>query len=486
MSFPNGFLWGGSVSAAQIEGAWNEDGKSPVQIDYAATGTNSSFRPVLYRRADGTMGSMTQFGHLPEGARYELFENQSYTNHFGSDFYHRYKEDIALLAEMGYTTFNTTISWARIYPRGMEGGVNPKGIEFYRDVFTELHKYHIDPVITLYKYDEPVYFEEKYGGWQDRAMIDEFVTFARTCFVEYKNLVNKWITFNEIQILQHVGNIPGSGLSPADGLTALHHQLVASARAVKVAHEIDPALRVGCMAAGMTTYPLTCDPADVMLAYKSFQDSFCYAADTFMFGEYPSFAPRLWREYDAVPDITEQDRRDLKEGTADFIAFSYYMSSAVTTHKNDDRVGGNITTGVRNPYLKYSDWGWAMDPIGFKYFLHVLNDRYHKPIFDVENGLGACDQIAEDGGVHDDYRIEYHRDHIRMMKEAVEEGVQLFGYTTWGCIDLVAFSTGQVSKRYGMIYVDVDDEGNGTMKRLRKDSFYWYQKVIRSNGEDLE
>ena len=483
MSFPKGFLWGGSVSAAQCEGAWLEGGKSPVQVDYGDAGSTAGMRLIHYQNADGSRGKMHQFDSLPPGARYEIFDDIHYPNHEGIDFYHHYKEDIALFAEMGFTTFNTSISWARIYPKGVEGGVNREGVEFYRDVFKECRRYGMDPVITLYKYDEPVCLEEKYGGWQNRAMIDEFVEFARTCFSEYKDLVNKWLTFNEINVLTFFG-----GGDHPERLITLHHQMVAAARSVRVAHEIDPALRVGCMLCGLCSYPLTSDPADVARTYKFFQDKFAYFGDTMVRGYYPSYAPRVWKEAGVHIDITEQDKTDLWEGKSDFLAYSYYMSITLTTHKDVlEKSGGNVGLGgVKNPYLKESDWGWPVDPAGYKYFLHLLNDRYQVPLFDVENGLGAYDKVEADGSIHDPYRIDYLREHIRNLREAVEEGVNIFGYTTWGPIDLVSASTGQVDKRYGFIYVDKNDRGEGDGHRVRKDSFYWYQKVIRSNGEDLE
>lgn len=487
MSFPKNFLWGGSISAAQAEGAWNEGGKSPIQVDYALVSEDQSPRKIVYKKADGTTGSCIQFDQIPADATYELINGKSYTNHAGIDFYHRYKEDIALFAEMGFTTFNTTISWARIFPNGVKGGVNQEGVEFYRKMFEECRKYNIDPIITLSKYDEPVYFEKKFGGWSNRAMIDEFVAFATLCLNEYKDLVNKWITFNEINILMVVRNLPGARVSAQERFQQLHHQMVASAKVVQLAHKLDPDIKVGCMVAGLCAYPLTPDPNDVLATYTNFQNEFCYCADTLMRGAYPSFAKRMWEQENITLKTEPQDAEDLRKGEADFLAFSYYMSSVVTTHQGEnDMVGGNLVHGVRNPYLTYSDWGWAMDPIGFKYFLHLLYDRYQKPLFDVENGLGAYDKLEADGTVHDAYRIDYHRSHIKAMKEAVEEGVDLFGYTAWGCIDLVAFSTGEMSKRYGFIYVDIDDNGNGSMKRIRKDSFYWYQKVLKSNGEDLD
>ena len=486
MSFPNGFLWGGSISAAQIEGGWNEGGKSPVQVDYAGPDAGIGHRPVYYRAADGSRGVMRQFDRLPEGAHYELFDDVSYTNHDASDFYHHWREDLALFAEMGFTTFNTTISWARIYPAGVAGGVNREGIEFYRDVFSEARRLGMDPVITLFKYDEPVYFEETYGGWDNRAMIDEFVAFARTCFEEYHDLVTKWITFNEINVIM---------LFDIDNpmrIVETHNQMVASSLAIKAAHEIDPILRVGAMVAGMCSYPYSCDPEDVLYNQQKMQERFFYCADTMVRGKYPSWAKRVWRAH-GIADFSypESDNAVLGANRPDFLAFSYYSSAVETTHElGEDEVAGNLSTSFKNPYLKASEWGWQMDPTGYRYFLNVLNDRYDVPLFDVENGLGAIDTPIEEDGtlrVHDDYRIEYLRGHIKNLKAAIEEdGVDIFGYTTWGPIDLVAFTTGQLKKRYGFIYVDRHDDGTGDFARYRKDSFYWYQKVCQSNGALLE
>ena len=488
MSFPKGFLWGGSVSAAQIEGAWNEGGKSPIAVDYCTVGSTKSQRELWYLDSEGKRKSMawSPVDQLPQGAHYEIFDDLHYTNHVASDFYHRYKEDIALMAEMGYSTFNTSISWARIMPNGIAGGVNREGVEFYRNVFEECRKYGIDPVITLYKYDEPVSLNCQHGGWTNRKMIDEFTAFAEVCFREYKDLVNKWMTFNELNII--MPNTSFTNEKAVRNLTYIHNQMVAAARSVIIAHKINPKNKVGCMMAGYMSYPLTPDPLDAYARYESFQDCFCYCADTSIRGEYPSFAKRIWKKYGFVPEMTDQDRKDLKNGRSDFLGFSYYSSMVVTTHplNNEELTSGNGVLGsVANPYLKKNEWGWQIDPVGFKHFLHIINDRYDVPLFDVENGIGLIEEETADGKIHDAARIEYHKQHIRMMKEAVEEGVRLFGYTTWGCIDLVSAGTGQMNKRYGFIYVDMNDDGEGDLHRTRKDSFYWYKRVIETNGEDL-
>ncbi len=485
------FLWGTSISAAQAEGGWNEGGRAPVQVDYADSGNaQTSGRRLFYRTAEGTRdfvpGAYAMFPHLPEGGQYEFFDDIYYANHNASDFYHHYKEDIELMAEMGFSTFNTTISWARIFPQGVEGGINQEGIEFYRDMFRRLREHGIDPVITLYKYDEPVYFEKTYGGWSNRKMIDQFVEFARVCFTEYKDYVNKWMTFNEINVLLLFRNLPHDQKTAQEKFEELHNQIVAAARAVKLAHQINPENKVGTMLAGQCSYPYTPDPEDVMFTYKEFQDIFGYSGDAMIRGAYPAFAKRMWEEEGVHLEISEEDKKDMMEGRSEFLGFSYYMSSCRTTHDDGTVSKGNIFTGIENPYLEKSEWGWQIDPVGFRYFMHLIYDRYNVPLLVIENGLGAKDKVEADGSIHDDYRINYHRAHIRQLKQAVDEGVDVMGYTTWGGIDLVSASTGQIEKRYGLIYVDMNDKGEGTFERKRKDSFFWYKKCIESNGEDLD
>lgn len=482
MSFPKDFLWGTSISAAQVEGGWDEDGKAPVQIDYAVSGDTNSYRSIYYLNQNGDKDNFHIFSYLPSGGKYQTFDDLYYPNHNASDFYHHWKEDLALFSEMGFTTFNTSIAWSRIYPYGVENGLNKEGVEFYRQVFKEAKRLGMDPVITLYKYDEPVYFEEKYGGWTNRVMIDEFVEFARVCFTEYKDLVNKWLTFNELNVLMLMSIYSDN---KKDYFQRMHNQLVASAKCVKLAHTINPNNKVGAMISGICSYPLTPDPNDVLKNYEYFQKAFCYCADTQVRGGYPSYAKKIWRQDNVCLEIEQEDNRILLEGKVDFLSFSYYSSNCITTHDNANAGKGNFQIATSNPYVEVSDWGWSMDPIGFKYFLHLLYDRYQIPLFIVENGLGAFDKVDENGRIHDSYRIDYLRNHIQSLKEAIEDGVDIFGYTTWGGLDLVSAGTGQMEKRYGMIYVDMNDKGEGSLERSRKDSFYWYKKVIESNGEDL-
>jgi len=487
MTFKKDFLWGGDISAAQCEGAWNEDGRGPTETDYMLGGDANTLRYITYQNKDGSYGKTPVMitGKIPEDAKYVCIEGEFYPNHNAIDHYHHMEEDIALFAEMGFKALNITISWARIYPKGYQNGINQAGVEFYRRELQECQKYGIEPIVTLYKYDMPVYYIKEMGGWENRQLIDEFVEFAKVCFEQYKGLVKYWITFNEINVLTMIGktlpNYPKQQL-----FNELHNQLVAAARVVKLAHEMNSEYLVGSMNAGIFNYPLTSDPKDIIGTQQQMQYDFWYTSDVQARGYYPSFSQRIWKENGVVMNISEEDKKDLLEGKADYFAYSYYMTNCFTTHEGSESSVGNLSLGCKNPYLKASDWGWQIDPDGLKYTLHMIYDRYQMPLLIVENGLGAYDKLEADHTIHDQYHIDYMRAHITKMKEAVEEGVDLIGYTMWSCIDLCAASTGQVSKRYGFIYVDVDDQGNGTFNRYKKDSFYWYQKVIQSNGEDLE
>ena len=493
MPFPKGFLWGGDISAAQVEGAWNEDGKAPTLVDYMTSGDKDvPYRYGYYAMPDGTEGTVSLFpGELPEGARMIVKEGVTYPNHVASDFYHHWKEDLALFAEMGFTALNITVSWARVFPQGTAGGVNPLGVEFYRDVLVECNRLGIEPIVTLYKYDMPFFYQSEWGGWTNRKLIDEFVEFARLCFTEYRDLVKYWLTFNELNILRmQLDSVDATPQLAQRVYEEAHNQLVAAARSTVLAHEINPENKVGCMMAGAFCYGLTADPEDQLAVQKYMQDAMFFFADTQMRGAYPSYAKRVFDELGVKLEVSDEDAAVLRNGKSDYFAFSYYNSRCITTHDGEgEAAAGNLTKdGVNNPYLASSDWGWQIDPVGLKVALHALSDRYSEaPLLIVENGLGALDTLEPDGSIHDPYRIDYLREHIRSMREAVEEGVNLIGYTMWSCIDLISAGTGEMRKRYGFVYVDAADDGSpaGSYSRLRKDSFFWYQKVCRSNGEDL-
>lgn len=489
MSLPADFLWGGATSAHQCEGAWNVDGRGPAKRDYMTLDKTTRQRMLTYIDQSGArrrmpLGSGPQ---LPAGARYAVFDDCFYPDHDGVDFYHRYKEDIALLREMGFRVFRMSISWSRLFPRGDEAEPDPRGLAFYRSVFEELRKNGIEPLVTLWHDDTPLYLEENCGGWQNRQLIEYYDRYAAACFREFRGLVRYWLPFNEINnillFLDMFGKDPTDEMYRA-AYQELHYKFVASAHAVAKAHETDPQNRVGCMICGVPFYPATCDPKDILLNHYMWEKGILYSSDVLCRGEYPAFAARLWREHKVRLDVRDEDLRAIREGTVDLYTFSYYMTSAVTTHHSTDIVGGNCTTGVRNPYLEYSAWGWANDPMGLQYFLEKMYSLYKIPMMIVENGLGAEDKV-EDGKIHDVYRIDYLREHIRAMEQAVENGVELIGYTAWGCIDLVS-AGGEMKKRYGFVYVDRDDNGAGSGARLKKDSFAWYKKVIASNGTDLD
>ena len=472
MSFPKNFLFGGATAANQCEGAWDEGGKGLSSFDFTLAGSVKKARYSTFLDKDGKLvkGGLFGFG-IPEGATPYTVEGEYYPNRIGVDFYHHYKEDIKLFGEMGMRLFRLSISWPRIFPNADEETPNQEGLDFYRSVFEECKKYGIEPLVTISHYDDPLAIDLKYGSWKNRKVIDFYEKYARTLFTEYKGLVKYWLTFNEINCLMMMPKLmglEGEALTKvySDAYLQLHNKFVASAKAVKAAHEIDPEMMVGCMiAGGPSVYPLTCDPKDVLKAMQVQQENF-YCSDVQVRGEYGAYAKRMWKEAGINIEVSEEDAKVLKEGKVDFYSYSYYATNVATTHKDaGDKSGGNFMASVKNPYLQYSDWGWSMDPDGLRYTLNVIHDRYCCPIMVVENGLGAYDTVEEDGSIHDPYRIDYLRGHIKALGEAIDDGVELIGYTTWGCIDIISAGTGEMSKRYGYIYVDRDDLGNGTLKR---------------------
>lgn len=479
MSFSENFLWGGATAANQCEGAWDEDGKGPSTCDMVTNGTPESPRRIMS-------------GQEAEPGLY-------YPSRQAIDFYHRYKEDIALFAEMGFKVYRMSIAWTRIFPRGDEEKPNEKGLQFYARVFAELKKYGIEPLVTISHYEMPLYLSQEYNGWADRRVIDFYVHYCNVLFERYKNVVKYWITFNEINcgvcsfgnymslgiLNEGTENIMDQADDPGKRYQALHHQLTASARAVRMGKEINPEFRFGCMIAGQAVYPYTCRPDDVLEAFQMSQMLNFYCSDVQVRGYYPGFAKRYLEENGIKLAIEKEDEEDLKAGTVDFYTFSYYCSMCTTTDPEVETISGNVIAGVKNPYLQTSGWGWSIDAKGLRYYLNLIWDRYQIPLMIVENGLGAADVPDEEGRIDDSYRIDYLREHIRQMEEAVKDGVELMGYTPWGCIDLVSASTGEMKKRYGFIYVDKNNDGSGTLERRRKKSFYWYQNVIRTNGREL-
>lgn len=430
----------------------------------------------------------------------EIEEGTFYPSHEAIDFYHRYKEDIALFAEMGFKVFRFSIGWSRIFPNGDDVMPNEAGLQFYDNVINECLRYGIEPLITISHYEVPFALCKKYNGWASREMIDIFTRYCEVIFKRYKGRVKYWLTFNEINsATMPMGGFLSQGILnegttdfnnqvdiPQLRFQGLHHQFVASAKAVQLAHEIDPNYQVGCMILYATTYPYTCNPDDVIEAQKKNRIMNYFCGDVQVRGEYPTYMKRYFKENNIEIKVEDGDEEILKNGCVDFYTFSYYMSVCATTDEKELQGNGNILGGATNPYLKASDWGWQIDPKGLRYSLNEIYDRYQIPMMIVENGLGAYDEKEEDGTINDDYRIEYLKAHIEQMKEAVEDGVDLIGYTPWGCIDLVSASTGEMAKRYGFIYVDKYDDGSGDLSRSKKKSFNWYKQVIASNGENLE
>jgi len=461
--FPKGFLWGGATAANQYEGAYNVDGKGLSVQDVTPQG---GFGPITD-------------GPTPDNMKLE-----------GIDFYHRYKEDIALMAEMGFSVFRTSIAWSRLYPKGDEQEPNAEGIAFYRAVFEECRKYNIEPLVTLCHFDVPMHLVVEYGSWRNRQMVEFFTRYARTCFEQFDGLVKYWLTFNEINILLH-SPFSGAGLVFEQGehqdqvkYQVAHHELVASALATRIAHEVNPANQVGCMLAGGNFYPSSCKPADVWTALQKDRENLLFI-DVQARGAYPAYAQRVFRDK-GITLVKEPEDDEILRHTVDFVSFSYYASRCAAADMNAGNTSeANVVKSLRNPHIEVSEWGWGIDPLGLRITLNTLHDRYQKPLFLVENGLGAVDEVNEQGEIEDDYRIDYLRAHIEAMGDAIEDGVPLMGYTSWGCIDLVSASTGEMSKRYGFVHVDRDDAGQGTLTRRRKKSFWWYKKVIASNGEDL-
>ncbi|GEP18750.1 glycoside hydrolase family 1 protein [Pediococcus argentinicus] len=479
--FSKGFLWGGATAANQVEGAWDVDGKGLTTAEVVEKAKS---------RTDITLSAVSK-DSIEKAIEDKTTEN--YPKRRGVDFYHNYKEDIALFAEMGFKAYRMSIAWSRIFPEGTESEPNEAGLAFYDKVFDELAKYDIEPVVTISHYEMPLNLTLKKNGWIDRSVIDDFLRFTDVIFKRYQNKVKYWMTFNEINAAIW-GGFVGTGsvdsdMSESEQLQlryqALHHQFVASAMAVKQGHAINPDFKIGSMLARGVSYPKTSNPVDVRAAQFVDQQNLFFD-DVQVRGEYPDFMNRYFAENNIVIKMEPDDEKIIKEGTVDYLSFSYYMSNVTGAVKSDNETVGNITEGEPNPYLETSDWGWQIDPIGLRITLNELWDRYQVPLFVVENGLGAVDKLEEDGHVHDSYRIDYLRAHVEQMKEAVKDGVDLMGYTMWGPIDLISAGTSEMSKRYGFIYVDQDDDGNGSKKRIRKDSFEWYKKVIHSNGEDLK
>lgn len=489
MAFPKDFLWGGASAGNQYEGGFCEGGKGLSAADIMTGGTKDTPRHMTFRLKDGSQAQIpTGLSHadVPKGAKGEVFDGVYYPSHKATDFYHHYKEDIALMAEMGFRCFRLSINWTRIFPNGDDAHPNEEGLRFYDAVFDEMAKYHMEPIVTICHFDIPLHLAEAYNGWADRRTISFFEKYCETIFRRYKNKVTYWITFNEINILTDYATlgIADSESDQAKKNQAVYHIFIASAKAVQTGHKINPAFKIGMMAAGILMYPKTCNPKDQMLYLQYGRNMLDFYVDVQCTGAYPEYKLRELARMGIELETEEGDADILKKGIVDYISFSYYNSNVVGIPDKDEMTRGNQTQSIRNPYLEETEWGWPIDPEGFRILLNQLYFKYHKPLMVVENGMGAIDEISEDGSINDDYRIDYLRRHVEEMEKAIElDGVEVLGYMVWGCIDLVSAGTGEMRKRYGMVYVDMDDDGNGTLERKKKKSFYWYKRLIGSDGE---
>ena len=467
MTFPKNFLWGGAIAANQAEGAYKEDGKGLSVADILPVGAD-------------------RFKNI----QLEINEEKYYPSHEAIDFYHTYKEDIKELSDLGMKCFRTSIAWSRIFPNGDDTEPNEKGLEFYDNLFDELLKYGMEPVITISHFETPLNLINKYGGWKNRKLIDFYSNYCNVIFNRYKDKVKYWMTFNEINHAHTLPLIAAAIVVKEDEnklqdiYQASHNMLVASAKAVIMGHEINKEFKIGCMLSLSPIYPASCKPEDVFESYELRRRSLFYS-DIQMLGEYPSYFNRIAKENNINIEMEYEDKEILKKGICDYLGFSYYRSSL---HEAGMKILGNTggLLGKKNPYLSETKWGWPIDPLGLRYVCNELTDRYHKPLFIVENGLGAIDEITEDGKIHDDERMDYLKKHVIMMNEAIEDGSDILGYTWWGPIDIVSAGTGEMKKRYGFVYVDRDNNGNGTLKRIKKDSYSYYKQIIATNGENLE
>ena len=476
MKLRKDFLWGGSIAAHQCEGAWNVDGKGIGIMDLVTSGSYEVPREICK----------------------DIEEGKRYPSHDGIDFYHRFKEDIALFGEMGFKALRISIDWSRIYPNGDDEEPNKRGIEYYQSVVDELIKNGIEPIVTLYHFEMPVNLVRKYGSWTNRKVIDFYLKYCKTMFEALKGKVKYWVTFNEMNHIDPQTEASDiftyiiAGLKFSEMVekkqtlaTIGYNMTLAGVKAVELAHEIDPNNKVGCVFGLTPVYPINCNPVNVMNAFKEMDRDF-YQIDAMCNGCFPKYKLKEYKDSDIQVEISNEDKESFYNGKLDFIGVNYY-STSVAHYEGDDDGEETLFGGVQNPYLEKSKWGWSIDPIGLRYLLNYVYRRYELPIIVSENGLGAMDKVEADGSINDDYRIDYLNQHLIQLKKAAEEdGVECFGYLMWGPIDLVSATTGEMKKRYGFIYVDKQDDGTGDYSRKKKKSFDWYKEVIESNGESLK
>ena len=475
MKLNDNFLWGGSIAAHQCEGAWNVDGKGLGMMDVVTSGDVDHDRIVHDEKKKGF----------------------TYPSETGIDFYHRYQEDIRLFSEMGFKTLRISIDWSRIYPNGDDEQPNEKGILFYQKVVDTLLKYHIEPIVTLYHFEMPLAIVKKYGSWQNKKTIDLYMKYCKTMFEALKGKVHYWVTFNEMNHIDSQMKLSDfftyfiTGLryskleNPSQILaTCAYNMTLASVKAVQLAHKVDDKNQVGCVFGLTPFYPYSCNPKDVMKSFTEMNRDL-YQIDAMCYGKFPEYKIKEYERLGIQLEVSDEDKDDFQNGKLDFLGINYYASE-VSVAEGKEGMDTEFFGGVKNPYLKTSDWGWAIDPVGLRYLLNYVDRKYQLPIMITENGLGAIDKVDENGAIHDSYRIAYLQAHLSELKKAVlEDGVNCVGYLMWGPIDLVSVTTGEMKKRYGFIYVDKQNDGSGSYTRVPKDSFYWYAQVIESNGESL-
>lgn len=489
--FPEHFIWGGASSAAGTEGGYRAGGRGLSLQDYLTAGDARSPRKATWKDKFGNSHASPSLNFsLPAGAEYCLFDEYYYPSHNAVNFFEHWKEDLDLLQKLGLKMYRISISWSRLFPTGREEEPSEEGIEFYRQIFTELRNRGIEPMVTLWNNDSPASLIVKEKGWKTRDMIDLFVWYAGMCFQAFKGLVHWWIPFHEINnALQVFDFSKDSAILPwQEACQGLHYQMVASAEAIRIGHAIDPDNKIGCMLCAVPYYPLTPDPKDFYNAVRAWQQNLFYTGDVLLKGRYPVFSRRIWQEHVMDLDMTEQDIILFQNNTADFLAFSYHTSSTITTHPESlpVKAADGIVKGEVNPYLEYTSWDWASDPQGLETFCELVWDRYEKPMFLAENGM-ANEDVVEDGEqIHDSYRIDFMARHLEVLSRCIHYGADIRGYMISSPIDSVSMRTGQMSKRFGVVYVDLDDFGKGTQKRIPKDSYSWYRKVIETNGQYLD
>ena len=483
--FPEEFLWGGATADFQFEGGFNEGGRGVNSQDFVTDGNVSRKRQITLELSDGTRSSVNSLETFPKGAKAKMYDDEYYPSHQAVDFYHRYKEDIALMAEMGFSVFRFSICWSRIYPLGIEDEPNMEGVKFYSDVIDECLKYNIQPLITICHDEMPDYLARNYNGWNNRILIDCYLKLCKTLFENYGTRVKYWLTFNELNAIHGYSKIGVNEMSPQIYYQAQHHMFLASSLSIKMGHEMMKEAMFGAMFAMSEMYAQTCKPEDVFARMLHRRENFFFI-DVMSRGEYPNYSDEIFKRKGVNLDIKDGDLDILKKYPLDFVSFSYYRSTTIVADHFTSMDPMGVMGGEQNPYLKSTPWGWPIDPLGLRICLNELYDRYQKPLFVVENGLGAVDVLEKDKTVHDDYRIDYLRDHFKAMRDAILiDKVPCIGYTMWGPIDLVSLGTGEMKKRYGFIYVDMDDKGNGTLNRYKKDSFYFMKEVIETRGENL-